>query len=46
MNRILKIYKKVLKDFRIKDEISKIIEILKMKVSKYNKKMQIMKMKI
>jgi len=39
MNRILKIYKKVLKDFRIKDEISKIIEILKMKVSKYNKKM-------
>ena len=46
MNRILKIYKKVLKDFRIKDEISKIIEILKMKVLKYNKKMQIMKMKI
>jgi hypothetical protein len=39
MNRILKIYKKVLKDFRIKDEISKIIEILKMKVLKYNKKM-------
>ena len=46
MNRILKIYKNVLKDFRIKDEISKIIEILKMKVLKYNKKMQIMKMKI
>ena len=39
MNRILKIYKKVLKDFRIKDEISKIIEILKIKVLKYNKKM-------